>query len=94
MTGAVFMLPDYEALYLRDEANSLSIGLTPLEPINPIKVGVIDYASVGVQVSCGGFMGDEDLKMFHFAATVADGITWLQEHGCGQIVNITINTTL
>lgn len=91
--GSVYA-PNYEARYLLDETRSLSVGLSPKETLNPNKVGVIDYASIGVQVSCGGFMGDEDLKQFHFSANVADGIQWLQEHGCGKIVNITTNQTL
>jgi hypothetical protein len=86
--------PDYESLYIRDRANSQSVGLTPNQPIDPNKVGVINVADVGYQVSCTGFMGNESLTMFHFVDTVAEGITWLQSHGCGKIVNITADKIL
>ena len=56
--GGAIYAPDYDARYLRDETNTLS----PEEPINPDKVGVIDNASVGIQVSCTGFLG---LSLIH-----------------------------
>jgi hypothetical protein len=85
--------PDYESLYLQDEACSNGV-LSPSESINPLKVGVIDSSASGFECSCTGFMGDENLEEFHFGSTVAECITWLHARGCGKIVNIADNSVL
>lgn len=92
--GGMVYTPDYEARYLVDSALSERIGLSPSEPIDPDKVGVISPASVGVQVSCNGFMGNPELSQFHYADSLADGIAWLHTHGCGKIVNLIGNQVL
>lgn len=92
--GGMIYAPNYEARYLVDSALSERIGFSPLEPIDPNKVGVIDTASIGVMVSCGGFMGNPELTQRHYADSLADGIAWLTSHGCGKIINLIGNTVL